>query len=44
MACQSTPLSKSQVSELAKTLDAAVEEFRVGRWTPARTGSSRLMR
>ncbi len=39
-----TSLSKSEVSALAKSLDAAVKQFRSRPATPARTGSCRPMR
>ena len=34
-----TRLSKSQVSDLAKSLDTTVANFRSGRWTAGRTGT-----
>ena len=34
-----TGLSRSQVSVMARDLDALVADFRAGRWTPARTPS-----
>jgi transposase-like protein len=39
-----TRLSKSQVSEMAKDLDAQVEPSAPGRWTPGPTRSSRPTR